>query len=66
MAKLRELTAKMEVDLRAMLGLQNVPVIRVMDRDTLDRWIYDPRFRKDGLPWDVTGDLAVPPVETDG
>jgi len=66
MAKLREMTAKMEEDLRAMLGLQNVPVIRIMDRDTLDRWIYDPQFRKNGLPWEVTGDLAVPLVETDG
>jgi hypothetical protein len=52
MAKLRDTKRGINRELRAMTGMQNVPAIRLMDSVTLNRWLTEPQFRKDGLPWD--------------
>jgi hypothetical protein len=52
MAKLRDMKRGINRELRTMTGIQNVPVIRLMDPVTLNRWMTEPQLRKDGLPWD--------------
>jgi hypothetical protein len=52
MAKLRDTKRRINRELRAMTGMQNVLAIRLMDPATLNRWLMDPQFRKYGLPWD--------------
>jgi hypothetical protein len=51
-AKLRGMKSLIEEQLRTVTGMQDMPVIKLMDQETLKRWVTEPRLRKGGLPWD--------------
>jgi hypothetical protein len=52
MGKLKHMKVGIEKESRGIKEMQNVQVVRLMDQATLERWISEPLFRQDGLPWD--------------
>jgi hypothetical protein len=37
-----------EEELRALTGMQDLPIVRLMDHVTLERWVTEPQLRKMG------------------
>jgi hypothetical protein len=54
MAQLKGMKRGIEKELRKH-GMENLPIVRLMDQVTLNRWVAEPQLRRDGLPWDSSG-----------
>ncbi len=55
MAQLKGMKKEIEKEMRTKYGMANVPIVRLMDQVTLNRWVAEPQFRRDGLPWESSG-----------
>lgn len=53
MIQLKGMKRGIEKELRRKPGMEILPIVRLMDQATLNRWVAEPQLRRDGLPWDV-------------
>jgi hypothetical protein len=53
MIQLQGMKRGIEKELRRKPGMETLPMVRLMDQATLNRWVAEPQLRRDGLPWDV-------------
>ena len=53
MIQLKGMKRGIEKELRRKPGMETLPIVRLMDQATLNRWVAEPQLRRDGLPWDV-------------
>jgi hypothetical protein len=49
-SKLEGVKLLIEGELRVLTGMQDIPIVKLMDQITLERWVTEPQLRKDGLP----------------
>jgi len=55
MIQLKGMKREIEKELRRKPGMGTLPIVRLMDQATLNRWVAEPQLRRDALPWDSSG-----------